>query len=64
MRQLRTVDGIEETVSVGASGLSYNASSGEYSYLWRTERSWANTCRQLVLELADGSFHRATFKFR
>jgi uncharacterized protein YjbI with pentapeptide repeats len=58
------VDGIEETVSVGASGLSYNASSGEYSYLWRTEKSWANSCRQFVLKLADGSFHRATFKFR
>jgi len=58
------VDGIEETVTAGASSLSYDANSDQYSYVWKTEKGWANTCRQLVLKLADGTYHRATFKFR
>jgi hypothetical protein len=58
------VDGIEETVTSGASSLSYDATSDRYSYVWKTEKGWANTCRQLVLKLTDGTFHRATFKFR
>lgn len=58
------VDGIEETLTAGASSLSYDATSGRYSYVWKTEKGWANTCRQLVLKLTDGTYHRATFKFR
>lgn len=58
------VDGIEETVTAGASSLSYDASSDRYSYVWKTERSWKGTCRQLVLKLADGTYHRANFKFQ
>lgn len=52
------------TVTAGASGLSYDATSDQYSYVWKNESGWANTCRQLVLKLADGTYHRATFKFR
>jgi hypothetical protein len=58
------VDGIEETVTAGASSLSYDATSDQYVYVWKTDKAWANTCRQLVLKLADGTYHRATFKFR
>jgi glycosidase len=55
--------GIEETVSAGASGLTYDTESDRYSYVWKTDKSWANTCRQLVVKLSDGSYHRANFKF-
>lgn len=58
------VDGIEETVTAGGSGLSYDATSGQYVYVWKTQTGWAGTCRQLVLKLVDGSFHRANFKLR
>lgn len=58
------VDGIEETVSANSSGLSYDAGTGQYTYAWKTDRSWANTCRQLVIKLDDGTVQRANFKFR
>ena len=59
-------DGVESTATSGASGLSYDASSGRYTYVWKTEKSWANTCRQLVLKFADeaGSVYRADFSFK
>lgn len=52
------------TVTAGGSSLSYDASSDQYNYVWKTESSWAGTCRQLVLQLNDGTFHRANFKFK
>ncbi len=53
---------IEETVTAGGSSLSYNGD--QYHYVWKTESSWAGTCRQLVVQLNDGSIHRANFKFK
>jgi hypothetical protein len=58
------VDGIEQTVTAGASGLQYDAATGVYSYVWKTDKAWAGTCRQLVLLFADGSTARANFKFK
>jgi hypothetical protein len=55
---------VEETVTAGNSSLTYNAASDQYIYIWKTEGSWAGTCRQLVLQLNDGSTHRANFKFK
>jgi hypothetical protein len=57
------VDGIEETIIAGGSGLHYDATTGQYIYTWKTDKSWATTCRQLVVKLIDGSYHRANFKF-
>jgi len=57
------VDAIEETVAAGGSGLTYDATTGQYIYVWKTEKGWANTCRQLVMKLTDGSSHRANIKF-
>ncbi|MBV8857669.1 MAG: PxKF domain-containing protein [Acidobacteria bacterium] len=53
-----------ETVTAGGSGLSYDAGSDQYVYVWKTESSWAGTCRQLVVQLNDGSVHTAYFKFK
>jgi hypothetical protein len=36
---------------------------GLYIWLWKTDRRWAGSCRQLELELDDGSIHRANFRF-
>jgi Neocarzinostatin family/Carboxypeptidase regulatory-like domain len=59
------VDGVEETVTAGGSSLSYDAATDTYTYVWKTSKSWAaGSCRQLVLELSDGSVHRANFKFK
>jgi len=58
------VDGIQETVTAGSSGLSYTAGSDRYRYVWKTQKSWAGTCRQLVVKLVDGTIQRANFKFK
>jgi hypothetical protein len=55
---------LEETVTAGSSSLSYNPATDQYIYIWKTEASWAGTCRQLVVQLNDGSIHRANFKFK
>ncbi|HEX6185294.1 MAG TPA: PxKF domain-containing protein, partial [Pyrinomonadaceae bacterium] len=55
---------LEETESSGGSSLSYNAGSDTYTYNWKTEKSWAGTCRVLVVKLADGTEHIAYFKFK
>ena len=55
------VDGIEETTTAGSSGLSYDASLDRYTYVWKTQKSWAGTCRQLVTRLTDDTLHRANF---
>ena len=58
-----TVDGIEQTVTAGSSGLSYDPMTGQYTYVWKTDRAWAGQYRQLVVKLADGESYRANFKF-
>jgi len=55
---------VEETLNAGQSSLSYDSSTDTYNYVWKTQNSWANTCRQLVVKLNDGSEHKANFKFR
>lgn len=58
------VDGVEVTVSAGGSSLTYDPVTGLYAYVWKTDKAWAGTCRQLVLTFADGTVARATFKFK
>jgi hypothetical protein len=58
------IDRIEQTVNATVSSLSYTASSNTYTYVWKTSKSWAKTCRQLVLTLNDGTQHIANFKLR
>ncbi len=58
------LDAIEQTVTAGASNLSYDATTDQYIYVWKTDKSWAGTCRTFVLKLNDGSYHRADFKFK
>jgi hypothetical protein len=36
---------------------------GQYTYLWATDPAWTGTCRQLVVKLADGTYHRANVRF-
>ena len=55
---------IEQTVSAGNSSLSYDSASGVYTYVWKTNKAWSNTCRQLVVTLSDGTQRLANFKFK
>lgn len=53
---------IVDTTTAGGSSLNYSPDT--YNYVWKTESSWAGTCRQLVVTLNDGSVHSANFKFK
>lgn len=57
------LDQVETTVSAGASSLSYDATTQTYSYVWKTDKAWSRTCRQLILEFADGTTRIAIFHF-
>jgi hypothetical protein len=57
-------DPVAETVTAGGSSLSYDASADQYVYVWKTEKSWAGTCRQLVVKLNDDTTHVANFSFK
>jgi uncharacterized repeat protein (TIGR01451 family) len=56
--------GVDVTETLNAGGSSLSFSGDQYNYVWKTDSSWAGTCRQLVLTLNDGSVHTANFKFK
>jgi hypothetical protein len=58
-----TADALEETVAAGSSSLSYDSLTKTYTYVWKTDKAWAGTCRQLQVKLADGTSHFAKFQF-
>ena len=54
---------IEETVSADNSSLQYDPTTQTYTYVWKTDKAWAGTCRQLIVRLIDGTEHIALFQF-
>jgi len=57
------LDTVEQTVTAGASSLSYDADVDQYVYVWKSDKAWAGTCRRLDVTLIDGTRHIAHFKF-
>jgi len=57
------IDPVEQTVTAGSSSLSYDPTSDRYEYVWKSDKAWAGTCRQLTLTFADGSERTALFQF-
>jgi hypothetical protein len=55
---------VELTTTAGGSALTYDAATDSYTYVWKTDKAWAGTCRQLVVQLVDGSFHLASFRMK
>jgi predicted outer membrane repeat protein len=54
-----------QATSATPPGLSYApGGSGRYTYPWKTSAAWRGTCRQLILKLTDGTYHRANFRFK
>jgi serine protease AprX len=59
-----STDPLEETETPGASGLVYIPGADRYHYVWRTDKGWAGTCRQLSVKLVDNTVHTAVFEFK
>lgn len=51
------------TTSASTSGLSYDAETETYTYVWKTDKSWSGTCRTLRLTLSDDVTYEAEFRF-
>jgi hypothetical protein len=56
-----TTDQLEE-VAAGASGLQ-NLGDGNYQLNWKSPSTYAGSCKRLRLDLGEGSYHTADFKF-
>jgi hypothetical protein len=48
----------------GNSGLQYDAASDTYTWVWKTDPAWKDTCRTLTVALHDGTTHEALFAFK
>ncbi|PNY80085.1 HYR domain-containing protein [Deinococcus koreensis] len=60
-----TLDDIEELSAATVSGLSYDATSGQYNYVWKTSSAFkAGSCYQLNVKFIDGNTQSALFKFK
>jgi hypothetical protein len=61
-------DVLEVTLTAGSSSLQYEATVnppvGQYIYVWKTEKSWASSCRRLDVKRVDGTTHSAFFSFK
>ena len=54
----------DSTSPAGNSGLNYTPSIDQYTYAWSTQKAWKNSCRQLIMKLNDGTYHRTNFRFK
>ncbi len=52
-----------DSYTTSVPGLTYDATSGQYTYVWKTDKAWAGTTQTLVFTLTDGSAHKAAFSF-
>lgn len=50
--------------TAGSSSLSYDPTSDQYTYVWKTDKSLAGACGTLTVAFADGSSLSATFQFK
>jgi hypothetical protein len=57
-------DDIEATVTAGGSALNYDALTGQYNYVWKTDPAWAGSCRLLHVKFNDGEQYSARFSMR
>jgi hypothetical protein len=55
-------DVVELDVPVGLSGLK--VAGGEFQLNWATQKSWAGTCRRLLIRFSDGTTPFADFRFK
>jgi hypothetical protein len=47
----------------GNSDLTYDATTGLYSFAWKTDKAWADMCGTLQIKFDDGTTYTALFNF-
>src|SRR5581483_5990333 len=57
-------DAIETTVTAGGSSLQFDSTSNQYTYVWKTDSSYAGTCRDFTITFTNGDTRTARFKFK
>jgi CSLREA domain-containing protein len=57
-------DAIETTVAATGNSLTYDAASGQYTFVWKSDKSLAGKCIRFDLGLIDGSTRQAEFKLK
>jgi hypothetical protein len=60
---LNPVDSVEGTTTA-ANSFTYDPATDTYTYVWKTEKSWAGTCRQVSVQFIDGQTYLLNFSFR
>jgi hypothetical protein len=58
------VTGPLEPTTLGPEGFTYDPLLDQYKWVWKTDRRWMGTCRQLVVRFRDGTEKRANFRFQ
>jgi methionine-rich copper-binding protein CopC len=56
-------DANQPAASVGPGGLRYDSGADMYSFQWKTDKAWDDTCRVFVVGLKDGTNLKVAFQF-
>jgi hypothetical protein len=54
----------DATEAIPSPNLKYDPATDMYSFQWKTDRAWSNTCRVMVVGLTDGQNLTVAFQFR
>jgi hypothetical protein len=57
-----TLSPVKQTVSTTANSLTYDSTANQYNYTWKTDSTWAGTCRRLIVRFTNSADHIADFK--
>ena len=65
---MKPIDGVGRTTRccptpTHTSAINYDDEETQFVISWRTKKTWANTCRKLIVTLNDGSTHTVYFEF-
>lgn len=56
--------GFGSAAVAAGNGLSYDADTDTYSWIWQTDRAWRGSCRELVVRLTDDTQHVVAVEVR
>ncbi len=62
--ELRRVRSPARFEPITSDGFTYDPLLDQYKNVWKTQKSWRGTCRQLIVRFRDGTEKRANFRFQ